>query len=405
MLLNIEEVQPKLMDIVLDRLCKAAKEEKAAKGVNLPSLILSQMSWLNRVVNPTHLVDTLLDLLNAAPSTEIKRDIISQLPGLVTDQEQIRVAQNLANMIGEDPDLTAAILDALGDLNLPSYKAAEVRESVVKLLPEIHMETIPVLLSFVLKRINNDEAPTLIKHVRNNLDRAVKNARLHPSQKKTSPSDCIKLSVEELQNSLIRSKVLADTWLKAIQSTNQAQDHACCDLIVLVIQHKLTGRRRVVESLLKKKMRAEMFSADLIKETFRVYSFVLKDFFEQLRSMADSLLLSRDPLAVSCGAALYKEMFIHFDGYYQQEVVVALMHHVGSGGEMLSSDTSPASSSIAALQELAMNRWEDMVQLSNFIITILEYLDYMPLPQVKRVMELLARMAYGYTVQDQTKSR
>ncbi len=53
----------------------------------------------------------------------------------------------------------------------------------------------------------------------------------------------------------------------------------------------------------------------------QTYASVLKDFFEQLRSMADSLLLSREPLAVAAGSLLYKQMFQHFDSYFQQEVV------------------------------------------------------------------------------------
>ncbi len=48
---------------------------------------------------------------------------------------QVRVAQNLADMIGEQTELTAAILDALGDLNLPAAKAAQVpiRSPIVSL--------------------------------------------------------------------------------------------------------------------------------------------------------------------------------------------------------------------------------------------------------------------------------
>lgn len=45
------------------------------------------------------------------------------------------MAQNLADMIGEQTELTAAILDALGDLNLPAAKAAQVpiRSPIVSL--------------------------------------------------------------------------------------------------------------------------------------------------------------------------------------------------------------------------------------------------------------------------------
>lgn len=46
------------------------------------------MVWLNRVADPTHVVETLLDLLNSCRSLEVQRELISQLPGLVADREQ-----------------------------------------------------------------------------------------------------------------------------------------------------------------------------------------------------------------------------------------------------------------------------------------------------------------------------
>ena len=173
----------------------------------------------------------------------------------------------------------------------------------------------------------------------------------------------------------------------------------------MVIQHKLTGRRRNVEMLLRRKMRSECLTEDLIKETFRLYSCVLKNFFEQLRAIADSLLLSNDPIVMSYGSLFYKEMFTRFEEYYQQEVVEALIQHICCGGETSSSTDSPAMVSVLALQELANTSWNDLVRLSAYVITLLEYLDYMSLPQVKRIMELLAKLAYGFASDDVTKTR
>jgi len=93
---------------------------------------------------------------------------------------------------------------------------------VVKLLPAVPTDAIPVLLTFVLKRIGADEAPTLVRHVRAQLDRALvagaatpaaaassssSTAAATPHKKTSSQVNCIALTVEALQNSLIRSKV------------------------------------------------------------------------------------------------------------------------------------------------------------------------------------------------------
>lgn len=211
LLLNIDEIQPKLMEAILKRFTKATKEERpSATEVNLPSLILSQMAWLNRIVDPTLVVDTLLDLLNTSSST-IKKEIISHFPGMVADREQIRVAFALCDMLNETNSLTAAILDALGDLSLPSIEASELRAKVAKRLLTVPIEAIPVLLTFVFKRVQSEEASNLIPEIRLNFDRALKRRE---RVTKETVNDCISIAVESLQNSMIRSKPLADTWFK-----------------------------------------------------------------------------------------------------------------------------------------------------------------------------------------------
>lgn len=190
-----------------------------------------------------------------------------------------------------------------------------------------------------------------------------------------------------------------------IQTRSDAREHYCADLLILIIQHKLTGRRRGVETLLKKKLRTEILSTETVKQTFQLYSSVLKNYFEQLRAIADSLLLASDPLIVSYGSLFYQEMFVHFEEFYQQEVVEALIQHVCCGGESASSAASPAAAALTVLQELSESGWEQLARFSAFIVTLLEYIEYMALPQVKRVMELLAAMSYGFSSTDESKTK
>lgn len=215
MLLQMDEIQPKLMTAILKRFTKATQEERpSATEVNLPSLILSQIAWLNRIVEPVHVVDTLLDLLNTSSST-IKKEIISCLPSVVGDKENIRVAFVLCGMLDEtNNSLTAAILDVLGDLSLPVSEASEIRLKVVKRLPTVPLETVPILLSFVFKRIQADEALSIIQEVGLHFDKTFK--KRHERISKETVTDCISLSMESLQISMIGSKSLSDTWIKGI---------------------------------------------------------------------------------------------------------------------------------------------------------------------------------------------
>jgi len=167
-------------------------------------------------VDPVYVVDTLLDILHSSRPA-IQKEIISQLPGLVSDREQIRVAFALCELL-DDADaqhsLTAAVLDALGDLSLPTIEAAELRAKVVKRILNVPLETIPVLLTFVFKRVGSEESARLIREVRLNFDRAFSRNRQRRSLSEETINDCLSLAVESLQASLIRSKALADTWFK-----------------------------------------------------------------------------------------------------------------------------------------------------------------------------------------------
>lgn len=190
-----------------------------------------------------------------------------------------------------------------------------------------------------------------------------------------------------------------------IERKTDARDNYCVDLLVLLIQHKLTGRRLAVERLILKKLRTEAITTELIQETFQLYVCVLKNFFEELRTIADSLLLTSDPLVVSQGSIFYEEMFIHLDEFYQQEVVETLIQHICCGGGSSATPDCPATASLQVLQNLAENHWNSLVRFSAFAITLLEFLEYMSLQQVKRVMELLARLAFGFAVDDEEKKR
>jgi len=102
-------------------------------------------------------------------------------------------------------------------------------------------------------------------------------------------------------------------------------------------------------------------------------------------------------------------MFSRLDEFYQQEVVEVLIQHICCSGVGASGNgggtESPATASLVVLQELADNRWGDLVQFSALAVSLLEYLQYMGLALIKKVMELLARMAYGFSETNQSQNR
>ena len=78
-----------------------------------------------------------------------------------------------------------------------------------------------------------------------------------------------------------------------IQAEKESTNHHCVDFLVLLIEHKLSTRPKPFEDLLKLKLQNESISADLVKDAFKLYGFVLKNYFDELRAVAYSLLLSK----------------------------------------------------------------------------------------------------------------
>ena len=156
----------------------------------------------------------------------------------------------------------------------------------------------------------------------------------------------------------------------------------------------MTGCRVAVEKLILKKMRTEAITTELVQDTFGIYVCALKNFFEQLCTIADCLLLTSDPLVVSQGSLFYQEMFIHECS--RQEVVEALIQHICRGGGSSATNDIPATASLIVLQFLADEHWQYLVPFAMCFLTLFDQLDKIALQHVKRVMKLLAKIAFAF---------
>ena len=145
-------------------------------------------------------------------------EIITQLPSLTACSEQMRVAFALVDFLDENNSLAEAVLDALVDLNLPHPDSVELRAKIIKKLPSIPFDTIPVLLTFCFKQVLAEEALPIISEVRLNSDKAFN--KRDEKFNKENINDCISLSVDSLQVwevlffiALTGSQTLADSCL------------------------------------------------------------------------------------------------------------------------------------------------------------------------------------------------
>ncbi|XP_071510780.1 Fanconi anemia group D2 protein-like [Diadema antillarum] len=415
LLLGVDEMQPALVNMLLEKLPEFMGEEDSmfdySEAVDLPKLILNQFHWLDRVINSKEMTDKMLEMVEIS-SLSVQQEIIACIPEVVSDQEHHEVTTRLKNMLECNTQLTVPIIDALDNLNLTPELVREVRASALQSLVSADLDDLPVVIKFILQSVNSSDALEVISELRKNLDFQTTNVSSSTStpfasssrpgngkaNKKTADSEL--LILDTIKSTIRFNKVLADGWQKAIENVSSSAEHKVVDIFVLLISHAIANRKKSVEALFRKKVRQGHFTEELLQATFTSHSKVIRGYLSSLLCIAEKLLRSPEPQVSQFGATVYKTAFLAFDMHYKQEVIGALVTHIGSG---LSAEMDMA---LDILTSLATGHTSDLAPFAVFIKGVLDYLDNLTMSQVKKLFSVLAALAYtggqvGSTLQDE----
>ncbi|XP_055999179.1 Fanconi anemia group D2 protein-like isoform X3 [Ostrea edulis] len=363
LLIGIDILQSKMMMCLLEKLAEFMENEDCivehGEKVNLPKLLMSQFRWLDRILDSKELADKMLEMITIV-SVDIQREIISCLPEVVEDSEHSHVATSLRDLLMENSSLTVPILDAFSNLNLNPELMAEVRGSVLQTLASVDLENLPVVVRFLLQSVTVADALEVVSEIRQNLDFAPSfpSATSTPRNERRQLSGDETRGVESLTLDAIKSgirfqKSVAEAWIKAIDAVKQPADHKVIDLFILLILYS-TDRKKPVESLTRNKIRSGAFTEVLLQEAFRERA---------------------------------------------QEIVGNLVTHFGSGFE------GETDSSLDILYQLVDKHLDKMAPFAIFVKVVLDYLDNLGVPQIRKLYSLLSTLAFrssqgGNMIQD-----
>uniref|UniRef100_A0A8C5AFA7 FA complementation group D2 n=1 Tax=Gadus morhua TaxID=8049 RepID=A0A8C5AFA7_GADMO len=354
-------------------------------GLNVPRVIINQLKWLDRVLDSKELATKLMELVSVAP-VEVQRDVITSLPEILDDSQHNDVARELKALLLEKTQLTVAILDTLSSLNLSSALLAEVRGVVTATLTAVQLDDLPVVVKFILHSVSASDAYEVSDlRLKLELDQWAVSPVLKASQKRLkgrTPAPTVKRRcVRSLKHP---AEVYLTQFLPTLPSVLQV-----IDVLLLLILHATNANhsRRGAERLLRLKARAGLITEELLQRTFKGY--VMRGFFPSIRALAQSLLRSPDTAVVPFGGHMYRLSFITFDSYCQQEVVGSLVAHVcsGVGGEV---DVA-----LELLCGLGAEHPSEMVLYAVFVKGILDYMDHLTPRQIRRLFQVLSRLAFG----------
>ncbi|KAI8343466.1 Fanconi anaemia protein FANCD2 [Chlamydoabsidia padenii] len=394
-LLAIDILQPILINNLLERLPEFYDElEQDQSSSCTARLILHQLRWLDYIVQPEELTNTLIEIIQITPNI-IQHEIITSLPDMLNDAEHKPIVVFLKEWMQQHSDLAVPILDALSNLSLHSEYLEDVRETVLERLQSAEIDDLAVIVKFLLQTVTPHTIDMTILDIRQKLDlRAlgkVQQSNLQSSQQvrdhsKPSPEALI---LDSIKLGLQFHKFVCDAWVKAILALETKRAHKVIDILVLFILYSMTSMKKKTEQIFRKKVQSGLITPALIKETLLCHANGLSSYWPSILSLSENLLRASHQLSVlaPCSQALYIHAFQVCDSYNRQEIIGALVTHIGSGSAV------EMDVALDVLLDLAQKNAAMVAVYNVFIKGVLDYLDNLTLSQTRTLFDIFSILA------------
>ena len=245
----------------------------------------------------------------------------------------------------------------------------------------------------ILQSVTVKNAVDVVRRLRSNLELESLVGRQHEEQDDDESSsqwirssakvgECVTL--DAIKSGIRFQKITGDAWLKAIQAPKEASGQKPVDLFVLLMIYDMANQKKAVTTFIHRRVKAACITAGLIKVVFEVHGRALRDYVKPLLSIAESLMRSVTNGAREVASELYGQVFEHFESYEQQEVVGALVTHVGSG------NPEEVAAAISLLDRLVCAHPEEMDQFYIFLKGMLDYIDNLGIHHIRILFHMLS---------------
>lgn len=395
-LLNIDLIQTSLIDKLLERLPEysVGDNELAMPGLSadessITQLILSQFRWLDRAIDPTKLAEKMLEMLTCTP-LDLQRDIIMSLPEVIDDRAKDVVIDAFVQMLESEQELTTPLIDGLTNLDLKPVTTNAVRSMVLDGLSSYQPEAMPVVVRFIVQSIDSKskDAPNVLQRLRDGLaleslvvdnKDAVMEARSQIGEIAT---------LDALKSSINYHYHILNGWLKVIDKilATKGSKLIALDLFVMLMIHGTSLQKKTIESLSARCIKKDRLSAPMIHSIFSVHGGALRAYHDSLLAIAEYLMRSPEKNCRDVSSALYAKIFNHFATFCKQDVMGALVTHIGSG------NFSEVSGALDVLEELVKLNFSELHQFYIMLKQILDYVDNLALAHVRKLFFILCAL-------------
>ncbi|KAM3696898.1 hypothetical protein ACB094_06G074000 [Castanea mollissima] len=394
-LLLVPSIQLDLQSMLLEKLPEYFDLNAEHSGTlvdDIARLIVNQFRWLDFIVDSNAFANKLMQVLSICPPN-LKKEIIGSLPEIIGDQNNKTVVDCLEQMLQEDSAIIVPVLDSLSNLNLDEQLQEQVISIALSCVRMIDAEHMPYLLRFLLLSATPVNVWRIISQIREQLKFVgVSNSRAsqHSKIKGKSLVNNTEASIlDALRSSLRFKNLLCQEILKQLNCLEKPQDHKVIDIwLLMLIYSNGESLQKSIVKMFKKKIIEDCIQTVMLDQCICGNKELVKDYFPLFLSLSECLLACKEQKAREFGIHIYTCLFEEFvDIYSRQEVLGALITHVGSGV------TSEVQSALETMTLLASKFAQDLIPLSSHITGILDYLDGFSVENLHKVYEAFSHLA------------
>lgn len=395
-------------------------------------LILTQLRWLDFIVDGKGLAEKLIEVISAVipdpAGPSLSRELIACLPEILTDSEHGLAAEKLQEMMTQDRDLMVPIVESLSNLTLPASMQSDLVKSVLNTLQASSFEDLPILIRFLMlnsSSIDKVSNENLLKELRIRLSASISSVTTLDAEKsrsahrsssssssdannfddddaidQNSSSNYEPFIIRELVNGILTKQALAAAYFDMIKNDPNPD---IVDLWLLIALRKSNLYQKKASSLLKYLVgKTARISTDLLDRSISKHKACMESYFSSLMDVANSFLRISSSKEISTplmnsrlqsfGSHLYQRLYSTFSEVsYRQEIIYSLVVHCSAG------ITSQIEVDTALRCLRAMTRTDEQVVLikpfAEFINSLLNRLESFDYSQTRILFRVICRIA------------
>ncbi|KAK5673359.1 hypothetical protein QVD99_000808 [Batrachochytrium dendrobatidis] len=397
MLLNIHSLQPSISQLLLEKLAEFSSQDIIMSGKNIPKMLIKQLSWLDYIVKPSEMIEKIIEILPVLVY-DVQTDLISSLPEIAVDSEHQRISLYLIELMAQKLELTQTILDTLISFSMDDTTLIAARDACLDKLDSADLDTLPIIVRFLLNIATVDSAQTVINQIRANLNMDqiaqdlkketldIEQGRSKGKKPDRSPQALI---LESIRTSFQTRPFLQDSWIRVIFNVDFVKNMLrSLDFLVMIIIYSLsTSHRKRAQLLLKKKALSGDLTPSIVRKTISGHGSSISSYFSSILGLGDYMMSTGLECCHDICIELFIATFQTSDISARQHVIGLLATHIGTGIEF------NIGISLSVLLELTSIEPQNVAPFSIFIKSILDHLDKLSVSNVRRFFEVLSNLA------------